>query len=154
MLMLISPAKSLDFDSPLPTKKFTQPDFLQHSEVLIKTLRKLNPEQIQELMDISSPLAQLNYGRFHNWHQPFDAENARPALLAFKGDVYIGMHAETFTAKDFDFAQQHLRILSGLYGVLRPLDLMQAYRLEMGTVLKIRAVITSMIFGATSLPMR
>lgn len=138
MLMLISPAKSLDFDSPLPTKKCSQPDFLQHSGELIKTLRKLNPEHIQELMDISAPLAELNYARFHNWHTPFDTGNARPAVLAFKGDVYIGMQAETFTAKDFDFAQQHLRILSGLYGLLRPLDLMQAYRLEMGTTLKNR----------------
>lgn len=136
MLILISPAKSLDFDSPLPTKKFTQPDFLADSAELVGTARKLKVTDIQNLMDISTALADLNFGRFLNWHTPFTPDNARPAVLAFKGDVYVGMQAETFTAKDFDFAQQHLRILSGLYGLLRPLDLMQAYRLEMGTALK------------------
>jgi hypothetical protein len=136
MLILISPAKSLDFDSPLPTKKFTQPDFLDDSVELINTCRQLKVTDIQNLMDISTPLADLNFGRFLNWHTPFTPANARPAILAFKGDVYMGMQAETFSAKDFDFAQQHLRILSGLYGLLRPLDLMQAYRLEMGTTLK------------------
>lgn len=133
MLILISPAKSLDFDSPLLTKKNSQPDFLNESEQLIKELRALNPTDIEALMKISPQLANLNFGRILNWHRPFDAKNARPALLAFTGDVYQGMAVDTFSAQDFDFAQQHLRILSGLYGLLKPLDLMQPYRLEMGT---------------------
>ena len=133
MLILISPAKSLDFESPLPTKKNSQPDFLDDSEVLIEELRELSPPDIQTLMKISPQLADLNFGRVLNWHRPFDTNNARPALLAFKGDVYQGMAADTFSAKDFDFAQKHLRILSGLYGLLKPLDLMQPYRLEMGS---------------------
>ena len=133
MLMLISPAKSLDFESPLPTKKHSQPEFLDDSEQLIQELRDLTPPDIQALMKISPQLADLNFGRFLNWQRPFDQDNARPALLAFKGDVYQGMEAESFSAKDFDFAQKHLRILSGLYGLLKPLDLIQAYRLEMGT---------------------
>jgi cytoplasmic iron level regulating protein YaaA (DUF328/UPF0246 family) len=136
MLMLISPAKSLDYESPLATKKYSQPEFLNDSAELIETVRKLKVTDIQHLMDISPALADLNFGRFLNWHLPFTPDNARPAILAFKGDVYQGMQADTFSAKDFDFAQQHLRILSGLYGLLRPLDLMQAYRLEMGTALK------------------
>ncbi len=133
MLLLISPAKSLDYESPLPTKKNSQPDFLDDSEVLIEELRELSPPDVQAMMKISPQLADLNFGRILNWQRPFDATNARPALLAFKGDVYQGMAADKFTAKDFDFAQKHLRILSGLYGLLRPLDLMQPYRLEMGT---------------------
>lgn len=133
MLIVISPAKSLDYESPLATEAFTQPDFLDDSEQLIDELRELSPPAIESLMKISPKLADLNFGRFLNWQQPFDASNARQAVLAFKGDVYQGMAAETFTAKDFKFAQQHLRILSGLYGLLRPLDLMQPYRLEMGT---------------------
>lgn len=136
MLMLISPAKSLDFDSPLATNKHSQPDFLNHSDELIEVLRQLKVTDIQHLMDISIALADLNFGRILAWHTPFTVNNARAALLAFKGDVYVGMNAQTFTAKDFDFAQRHLRILSGLYGVLKPLDLIQPYRLEMGTTLK------------------
>ena len=133
MLMLISPAKSLDYESPLPTAKYSQPDFLKDSAELIKVARKLNPENLQDLMGISPALAELNWQRFLNWKTPFKPDNARPAVLAFKGDVYVGMQADAFKARDFDFAQQHLRILSGLYGLLRPLDLMQPYRLEMGT---------------------
>lgn len=133
MLLVISPAKSLDYESPLATQTFSQPDFLAHSQLLIDELRDLTPPAIESLMKISPKLADLNFGRFLNWHQPFDDDNARPALLAFKGDVYLGMAAENFSEDDFSFAQQHLRILSGLYGLLRPLDLMQAYRLEMGT---------------------
>lgn len=132
MLMVISPAKTLDFESPLATKRFTQPALLDDSQKLIEVARKLTPAQIGSLMHISDKLAGLNADRFHHWHPPFTPENARQAILAFKGDVYTGLQAETFKEKDFDFAQQHLRMLSGLYGLLRPLDLMQPYRLEMG----------------------
>lgn len=133
MLLLISPAKTLDFDTPAPTKKITQPDFLDHSAELIKALRPLSPAQISSLMKISDKLGVLNFDRFHHWHTPFDLTNAKQALWAFQGDVYTGMAAHTFSAKDITFAQKHLRILSGLYGLLRPLDLIQPYRLEMGT---------------------
>lgn len=136
MLMLISPAKTLDFESPAKTKQATQAAFLQDAEVLVDGLRALNPMKMSELMGISPELGDLNYGRMLNWHLPFNADNAKQAILAFKGDVYTGMDAESFKADDFKFAQRHLRILSGLYGVLRPLDLIQPYRLEMGTRFK------------------
>ncbi len=132
MLILISPAKTLDYQSPLATERYTQPALLAHSQQLIKTARTLSAPQIKKLMGISDKLADLNATRFHDWQPDFTPENARQALLAFKGDVYTGLQAETFSDADFDFAQQHLRMLSGLYGVLRPLDLMQPYRLEMG----------------------
>ncbi|MDW8844687.1 peroxide stress protein YaaA [Erwinia sp. MMLR14_017] len=132
MLMVISPAKTLDFDSPLATRRFTQPALLDDSQKLIEIARQLTPAQIGSLMSISDKLAELNANRFNDWHPPFTPENARQAILAFKGDVYTGLQAETFSEKEFDFAQQHLRMLSGLYGLLRPLDLMQPYRLEMG----------------------
>lgn len=135
MLMVISPAKTLDYTSTPVTRRFTQPEHLDQAQLLINQLRKLTPAQIAELMSLSDPLAGLNAARYTSWQQPFSAENARQALLAFKGDVYTGLHAEDFSDADFDFAQQHLRMLSGLYGVLRPLDLMQPYRLEMGTKL-------------------
>lgn len=133
MLIVISSAKSLDYESPLATKTFSQPEFLEHSQLLIDDLQKLNPPALESLMKISPALANLNMQRFIDWHADFTPDNARQALLAFKGDVYQGMAAEQFSEEDFSFAQQHLRILSGLYGLLRPLDLMQAYRLEMGT---------------------
>lgn len=136
MLILISPAKTLDYQSPLATQRYTQPELLDHSQQLIDVARRLSDEEIAGLMSISSKLAALNATRFHDWHPAFTPENARQALLAFKGDVYTGLAAETFSEEDFDFAQQHLRMLSGLYGVLRPLDLMQPYRLEMGTRLE------------------
>lgn len=136
MLMVLSPAKSLDFETPVPTEKATQPDFLDDSAALIKTLRALNPEDLSSLMKISSKLGELNFERNHNWHTPFTTDNARQALFAFTGDVYVGLEAHSLTAKDLEYAQNHLRILSGLYGLLRPLDLIQAYRLEMGTSLK------------------
>lgn len=132
MLILISPAKTLDYQSPLATERYTQPALLAHSQQLIKTARTLSAPQIKKLMGISDKLADLNATRFHDWQPDFTPENARQALLAFKGDVYTGLQAETFSDADFDFAQRHLRMLSGLYGVLRPLDLMQPYRLEMG----------------------
>ncbi|SCB75374.1 peroxide stress protein YaaA [Kosakonia oryziphila] len=132
MLILISPAKTLDYQSPLATTRFTRPELLDHSQQLINSARKLSAPQIKALMGISDKLADLNATRFHDWQPDFNPENARQAILAFKGDVYTGLQAETFSDADFDFAQQHLRMLSGLYGVLRPLDLMQPYRLEMG----------------------
>ncbi|MDM3560103.1 peroxide stress protein YaaA [Proteus vulgaris] len=136
MLITISPAKTLDFESPLATTHFTQPELLKYSQQLIEECRKLSSSDIASLMKISDKLAGLNTARFGEWQPNFTPENARQAILAFKGDVYTGMQAELFSEDNFQFAQQHLRILSGLYGVLRPLDLMQPYRLEMGVKLK------------------
>lgn len=136
MLIVISPAKTLDFDSPVPSHKYTQPEFLKDSEVLVKTLRKYSPDDIAELMHVSSGIAELNVGRYLNWDRKFTLENARQAIYAFKGDVYTGLDVSRLSASDINFAQKHLRILSGLYGLLRPLDLMQPYRLEMGTKLQ------------------
>jgi cytoplasmic iron level regulating protein YaaA (DUF328/UPF0246 family) len=133
MLLVVSPAKNLDFESPLPTDKFTQPELLEHSQALMTYCQKLTPADISTLMGISDKLAGLNAARFGEWSMPFTVDNARQAVLAFNGDVYTGLDAKTFNEADFDFAQQHMRILSGLYGLLKPLDLMQAYRLEMGT---------------------
>jgi cytoplasmic iron level regulating protein YaaA (DUF328/UPF0246 family) len=132
MLMVISPAKTLDFETPAKTKVATSADFLEQSQILINDLQQLSPADVTELMGISDKLANLNVERYLNWHVPFDESNAKQALLAFKGDVYAGLDAETFNSADFKFAQKHLRILSGLYGLLRPLDLIQPYRLEMG----------------------
>ncbi|HSC84056.1 MAG TPA: peroxide stress protein YaaA [Pseudomonas sp.] len=135
MLMVISPAKTLDYETPPVIGRFTQPAHLDHAQELIGQLRELSPQQIGELMHLSDKLAALNVARYGSWQRPFNPSNAKQALLAFKGDVYTGLHAEDFSEADFDFAQQHLRMLSGLYGLLRPLDLMQPYRLEMGTKL-------------------
>jgi cytoplasmic iron level regulating protein YaaA (DUF328/UPF0246 family) len=135
MLMVISPAKTLDYATAPVTARHTLPEHLEHSAELIAQLRELTPAQIAELMHLSDKLAGLNAARFAEWSPAFTAENAKQALLAFKGDVYTGLDAQSFDEDDFDFAQQHLRMLSGLYGVLRPLDLMQPYRLEMGTKL-------------------
>ena len=133
MLMVISPAKTLDFDTPAVTDVHTTPVFLNEAQTLIKQLRELSPPQVSELMGISDKLGQLNFGRFQDWKRPFTAKNSKQAVLAFKGDVYTGLDAEGLTEKQLQWAQDHLRMLSGLYGLLRPLDLMQAYRLEMGT---------------------
>jgi len=133
MLIFLSPAKSLDYKTPPQVATHTQPAFLKQSEILIKQLRKLSPADIANLMDLSDPLALLNFNRYADWKLPFTPENAKQAVLAFDGDVYDGLAAKTLSAADLDFAQQHVRILSGLYGILRPLDLMQPYRLEMGT---------------------
>ncbi|WPC04193.1 peroxide stress protein YaaA [Pseudomonas benzenivorans] len=135
MLMVISPAKTLDYQTPPATQRYSQPEHLDHAQALISQLRDLSPVQIAELMHLSDKLAGLNAARFASWTPHFTPDNAKQALLAFKGDVYTGLHAEDFDEDDFDFAQTHLRMLSGLYGVLRPLDLMQPYRLEMGTKL-------------------
>lgn len=133
MLMVISPAKSLDYETAPITSKATKPLMLNDSQVLIDALRHLAPHDISDLMGISDKLGSLNYDRYQAWQTPFNKKNAKQSILAFKGDVYTGLDAESFNEKDFAFAQDHLRILSGLYGLLRPLDLMQAYRLEMGT---------------------
>ena len=135
MLMVISPAKTLDYETPPATARFTQPQYLDHSQELIEQLRELSPQQIGELMHLSDKLSGLNAARFGSWTPAFTPENAKQALLAFKGDVYTGLNAVDFNEADFDYAQNHLRMLSGLYGLLRPLDLMMPYRLEMGTKL-------------------
>ncbi|MDF7669810.1 peroxide stress protein YaaA [Orbaceae bacterium ESL0721] len=136
MLLIISPAKSLDFESPLPSKTHTLPKFMSDTERLIKDCKKLSVSDIKQLMSISPKLAELNYDRFQQWHSNFNLSNARQAIFAFQGDVYKGLHIEDFDDKDLQFSQSHLRILSGLYGLLRPLDLIQPYRLEMGIHLK------------------
>jgi len=136
MLLIVSPAKKLDFESSLTTTQTSQASLLDHSEILIKHCIKLSPDQIASLMKLSDKLAGLNAARFGEWSLPFTRENSRQAVLAFNGDVYSGLDANTFSESDFDFAQQHFRILSGLYGLLKPLDLIQAYRLEMGTKLE------------------
>jgi len=134
MITLLSPAKTLDFESPLATEVCTEPDFLSFSDDLIQGLSKLSPVQIGKLMKLSSKLSELNHTRFKEWTRNHQKNNSRQALLAFKGDVYEGLKAWDFSAQNFRFAQKSLRILSGLYGMLKPLDLMQPYRLEMGTV--------------------
>ncbi len=132
MLTVVSPAKSLDYTSPVRTKKHSEPQYLESASSLVDGLRELSPGDLQSLMNISDSLAEENHQRFSEWHTPFDLGNARQAIFAFKGDVYLGLKAERFGTADLNFAQKHLRILSGLYGLLRPLDLMQPYRLEMG----------------------
>jgi cytoplasmic iron level regulating protein YaaA (DUF328/UPF0246 family) len=133
MLTVISPAKTLDFESPTATGAHTLPAHLTQSRKLVRRLRELSADDLSRLMKVSDDLAALNHQRYKSWKTPFKPENARQALFAFKGDVYIGLDAGSMQPKDLDFAQEHLRILSGLYGLLRPLDLMQPYRLEMGT---------------------
>ena len=136
MIFVLSPAKALDYESPLATPRFTQPEYLDDAAELITALRELSHAQVAELMHLSDALAALNVARYAEWSQPFTPANARPAMLAFNGDVYDGLDARSLTEAQFDYAQAHLRILSGLYGLLRPLDLMQPYRLEMGTRFK------------------
>jgi cytoplasmic iron level regulating protein YaaA (DUF328/UPF0246 family) len=135
MLFVISPAKTLDFDTPAITKLASQPRYLEQSTQLIKVLKQFSVGEVASLMKLSDKLAGLNLARFESWSVPFDGDNAKQAVLAFKGDVYTGLDAETLDKSGFEFAQQHLRILSGLYGVLKPLDYIQPYRLEMGTKL-------------------
>lgn len=133
MLVVISPAKKLDFETPTVTYEYTQPIHLHQACQLIKYLQALSVDELINLMGVSHNIATLNMERFRQWETPFKPENARQALFLFKGDVYIGLNAETMSEGNLNFAQRHLRILSGLYGLLRPLDLIQAYRLEMGT---------------------
>ncbi|MBK4736247.1 peroxide stress protein YaaA [Noviherbaspirillum pedocola] len=136
MLIVLSPAKSLDYASPVTAELHTTPDFIDESAALIDVLRRHSPAQIASLMKISDPLAALNHERYAAWSPHFDTANARQAVLAFNGDVYEGLQAKSLDAKAMRYLQSRLRILSGLYGLLRPLDLMQPYRLEMGTRLK------------------
>ena len=137
MLAILSPAKTLDFDSPLTTDQHSAPEFTEESTALIKTLRQLEPSDIGSLMGISDKLAVLNHNRYAHWSAKFDdASGARASLLAFKGDVYLGLDAQTLSKRDFTWAQKRLRVLSGLYGLLRPLDRIHPYRLEMGTALR------------------
>jgi uncharacterized protein len=133
MLIVISPAKKLDYTSAVNSPLTTQPALLDHSKELAQGLKTLAPQAVSSLMSLSDKLGALNFERFQEWQTPFTEDNARPAVLAFKGDVYQGLDADSMSDEDLRWAQDHLRILSGLYGLLRPLDLMQAYRLEMGT---------------------
>lgn len=133
MLIVVSPAKTLDYETPLPSLRATRPRLLDDSAELVERARALSPADIAGLMKVSDKIAHLNAERFAQWSRPFDKDNARPALFAFKGDVYTGLDVARFDGDDLKAAQQRLRILSGLYGLLRPLDLMQPYRLEMGT---------------------
>jgi cytoplasmic iron level regulating protein YaaA (DUF328/UPF0246 family) len=136
MLFLLSPAKKLDYDSPLHIETHTQPLFVDQAAGLIKVLKTKSAEDIAELMSLSPALSELNVQRYAHWKRSFTQANSRQAVLAFNGDVYEGLEASTLSAKQLDWAQEHVAILSGLYGVLRPLDLMQPYRLEMGTRLQ------------------
>ncbi len=137
MLFLISPAKSLDYDTPAGDAAHSQPLFAAQAEPLIKALRKKSWRQVAKLMGLSQNLAELNVARYASWIPEFNLQNSKAAVLAFDGDVYDGLVAKTLSPADLTWAQEHLCILSGLYGVLRPLDLMQPYRLEMGTSLKV-----------------
>lgn len=137
MIIVISPAKSLYDHSPIQFEIFTHADFLPEAEKIVSVMKKKKPVQIAKLMGISPKLAELNYHRFQAWSLPFSPENSWQAVLMFNGDVYQGMKAETFSSEEFETAQQNLRILSGVYGLLKPLDLIQPYRLEMGTDLTV-----------------
>ena len=130
--MVISPAKTLDYESPLTTNSYSIPDYLENSAELVEIMKKKSLQDLVNMMQVSQKIAELNVERFKSWKLPFSPVNARQALLAFKGDVYTGLDTSTLSEEDFDYAQSHLRILSGLYGLLRPLDLIQPYRLEMG----------------------
>lgn len=133
MLIVLSPAKTLDYDTPPTTDICSLPDFVDQAAELIDMLKIMSPSQISNLMDVSDAIAVLNVARYGSWSRTFTTENAKQAILAFNGDVYEGLDASSLTARQLEYAQAHIRILSGLYGVLRPLDLMQPYRLEMGT---------------------
>ena len=137
MKIVLSPAKSLDFETPLPTNRYSENNFLPEAAQLNKVLKELRPEDLSKLMSISEKLADLNWKRNQEWQLPFTPENARPAVFAFKGDAYQGLDAYSIPEKDLDNLQNKLRILSGQYGILKPLDLIQPYRLEMGTKLTV-----------------
>lgn len=133
MLVVLSPAKTLDYKTAAPVVTFSQPELLDDSQLLIKRCQNLSMQDIASLMKVSDKIAALNVARFAQWSAPFSLDNAKQALFAFQGDVYTGLQAQTLTTDTLNYAQIHLRILSGLYGLLKPLDLMQAYRLEMGS---------------------
>ena len=136
MLILISPAKIMNLKTKSHLLEFTHPEFIKDAEQLIKLLRELSIEELAHLLDINSQLTQLNFDRIFNWHKPFTLSNAKQAVLLFDGEVYRGLNAKSFSAEEMEYAQSHLRLLSGLYGVLRPLDLIQAYRLEVSSKLE------------------
>jgi|TARA_B100002052_G_scaffold298850_1_gene333818 hypothetical protein len=137
MITLLSPAKTLDYESPLPVKDFSVPGNLKQSKQLIKALRKKDPQDLSDLMGLSEKLANLNFERNMNWEPPVKhSDDIRQAIFAFKGDVYTGLSAYSLKKSDINFLDKHVRILSGLYGILKPLDLMSPYRLEMGTKLE------------------
>lgn len=139
MIFVISPAKKLDLSEATRfTQNYSLPGHLKDTEILVKQLAKMKPAKIGALMDISPKLSELNYERYQQFHLPFSPDNAKQALLCFNGDVYLSFELDSYSDQEFDYAQQHLRILSGLYGLLKPLDLIQAYRLEMGTKMKTR----------------
>ncbi|MBK9225005.1 MAG: peroxide stress protein YaaA [Flavobacterium sp.] len=137
MKIVISPAKSLDFESVLPTSEYSSSRFLKESKIINKVIKQKSPKELSELMSISDKLGELNWQRNKSWKTPFTPDNARPALYAFAGDVYIGLDANTIPVEKIAILQERLRILSGLYGILKPLDLIQPYRLEMGTKIAI-----------------
>ena len=142
MLMIISPAKTLDFETPVTTENYSIPDYLEKSSELVNIMKKKSLRDLVNMMQVSQKIAELNVERFKSWKLPFIPGNARQALLAFKGDVYTGLDTATLSEENFDYAQSHLRILSGLYGLLRPLDLIQPYRLEMGLKLNSKKINT------------
>lgn len=136
MIAIINSSKTLEFNKPAATRRYTLPEFIDDAAVLVGHLRAMTPASLGELMGISEKLARQNADRYARWKTPFDLSNAKQALAAFSGDVYAGLEVATYSIEDFDYAQSHIRILSGLYGILRPLDLIQPYRLEMATPLK------------------
>ena len=133
LITIISPAKKLDYETPIQQFPSSQPMLLNHSSTLMSDLKKLSPQEVSSLMGLSDKLGALNYERFQKWETPFTESNSKQAILAFKGDVYQGLDAESLSVSDLNWAQDNVRILSGLYGILKPMDLMQPYRLEMGT---------------------
>ena len=137
MIIVISPAKRLDFSGTPKTEKFTLPRFIKESSIIMNQLKKLKMEQLGDLMNLSGNLAEVSYNRIQNWEPDFNLRNARQAMFSFKGDAYIGLDADSFKEKDLEYAQDHLRILSGLHGILKPLDLIRPYRLEMGLKINI-----------------
>ena len=147
LLTIISPAKKLDYSPVEKNIDSTIPSLLEHSSELIKDLKSLNPQEVSSLMSLSDKLGALNYERFQEWETPFTKSNSKQAILAFKGDVYQGLDAESLSETELMWAQKHIRILSGLYGILKPMDLMQPYRLEMGTKFATKQDTISMTFG-------
>lgn len=139
MITVLSPAKSLNFDKQNLVKKHSELAFKEDTQLLVNKLKKFSSKKIGELMSLSANLSDLNYERYQTFSENYNEKNSKQAILAFTGDVYRGLEAESFNQKDFDFAQDHVRILSGLYGVIKPLDLIQPYRLEMGTKLEVNA---------------
>ena len=152
MILVLSPAKTLDYETPAHISDYSQPDMLDQSQALIDELQYLSPQDLAKLMKLSDKLAALNVARYASWQQPFTSTNAKPAVLAFKGDVYTGLDAASLDAEDLDWAQSHVRILSGLYGLLRPLDQCKLIDLKWVPNLPTKRAKTYMPFGITKLP--